>query len=310
MILSITMNPSVDIAYQIKDFHLDSVNRVEETYKTPGGKGLNVTRVLSQLNEAVVASGLIGGKLGEFIENELDKTDIKHSFYKITGDTRNCIAILHDGHQTEVLEQGPVITEAEAEGFLNHFEQLLTQVKAVAISGSLPKGIASTYYSQMIGICNRHNKPVVLDCSGEAMLEVLRGSGKPTVIKPNTEELSQILNKEITDDVDSLKAALSQDIFTGIEWIVVSLGSKGAFAKHQNTFYQVTIPKISVVNPVGSGDSTVAGIVSALVNDEADDSLLKKANTLGMLNAQEKLTEHVNLDNFEKLYDKIKVEEV
>lgn len=76
MILSITMNPSVDIAYQIKDFHLDSVNRVEETYKTPGGKGLNVTRVLSQLNEAVVASGLIGGKLGEFIENELDKTDI------------------------------------------------------------------------------------------------------------------------------------------------------------------------------------------------------------------------------------------
>ena len=105
-----------------------------------------------------------------------------------------------------------MITEAEAEGFLNHFEQLLTQVKAVAISGSLPKGIASTYYSQMIGICNRHNKPVVLDCSGEAMLEVLRGSGKPTVIKPNTEELSQILNKEITDDVDSLKAALSQDI--------------------------------------------------------------------------------------------------
>ena len=68
--------------------------------------------------------------------------------------------------------------------------------------------------------------------------------------------------------------------------------------------------KISVVNPVGSGDSTVAGIVSALVNDEADDSLLKKANTLGMLNAQEKLTGHVNLDNFEKLYDKIKVEEV
>lgn len=121
------------------------------------------------------------------------------------------------------------------------------------------------------------------------MLEVLRGSGKPTVIKPNTEELSQILNKEITDDVDSLKAALSQDIFTGIEWIVVSLGSKRAFAKHQNTFYQVTIPKISVVNPVGSGDSTVAGIVSALVNDEADDSLLKKANTLSMLNAQENL---------------------
>ena len=73
MILTITMNPSVDISYPLEQFKLDTVNRVAKTYKTPGGKGLNVTRVLSQLGDDVIASGLLGGKIGEYIESELDK---------------------------------------------------------------------------------------------------------------------------------------------------------------------------------------------------------------------------------------------
>ena len=100
MILTITMNPSVDISYPLEQFKLDTVNRVAKTHKTPGGKGLNVTRVLSQLGDDVIASGLLGGKIGEFIESELDKSSVKHSFYKIAGETRNCIAILHAVNQT------------------------------------------------------------------------------------------------------------------------------------------------------------------------------------------------------------------
>lgn len=310
MILTVTMNPSVDISYPIDQFTLDTVNRVVETHKTPGGKGLNVTRVLSQLGDDVSASGLLGGKLGEFIESELDKASIKHSFYKIAGDTRNCIAILHDGQQTEVLEQGPTVTEEEAAGFLDYFEKLVPNLEIVTISGSLPKGLPQNFYSRMIGICNRYKVPVVLDCSGAALLSVLEGENKPTVIKPNTEELSQLVGIEVTDDVDSLKAVLENSLFDGIEWVIVSLGSKGAFAKHNNTYYRVSIPKIEVVNPVGSGDSTVAGITSALVHHDSDENLLKKANVLGMLNAQEALTGHVNLDNYDHLFNQIEVTEV
>ncbi|MBP8703703.1 MAG: tagatose-6-phosphate kinase [Streptococcus sp.] len=310
MILTITMNPSVDISYPLEHFKLDTVNRVAKTHKTPGGKGLNVTRVLSQLGDDVIASGLLGGKIGEFIESELDKSSVKHSFYKIAGETRNCIAILHDGHQTEILEQGPTISEEEATGFLSYFEKLVPDLEIVAISGSLPKGLNTNFYSRMIGICNKYNIPVVLDCSGIALLSVLDGDNKPTVIKPNTEELSQLVGIEVTDDIGSLKSVLENSLFDGIEWVVVSLGSKGAFAKHHDVFYKVSIPKIEVVNPVGSGDSTVAGITSALVHGEDDKDLLKKANVLGMLNAQEALTGYVNLNNYDSLFNQIEVTEV
>ena len=310
MILTITLNPSVDIAYQLDTFHLDTVNRVENVQKTAGGKGLNVTRVLKQIGEDVVATGFIGGEIGSYVKKQLTRNDIKNSFVEIGSETRNCIAVLHDGKQTEILEQGPTIQEHEALNFIEHLEIILNNVDVVVISGSLPKGLANNYYVKIIELCKKCGVAVVLDCSGKALKNVLESQQKPTVIKPNTEELSQLIGKEVTDDIQELKSVLSGQLFQGIDWIVVSLGAKGAFAKHKDKFYRVKIPKINVVNPVGSGDSTVAGIAAGLVHALPEAELLKKANVLGMLNAQEERTGYVNLENAESLYSQIEVEEV
>ncbi|HEM3532986.1 tagatose-6-phosphate kinase [Streptococcus suis] len=310
MILTITLNPSVDIAYQLDTFQLDTVNRVEKVQKTAGGKGLNVTRVLKQIGEDVVATGFIGGELGNYVKKQLTRNDIKNSFVEIGNETRNCIAVLHDGQQTEILEQGPTIQEHEALNFIEHLEIILNNVDVVAISGSLPKGLASNYYVEIVELCKKCGVAVVLDCSGEALKNVLESQQKPTVIKPNTEELSQLIGKNVTDDIQELKEVLSGQLFQGIEWIVVSLGAKGAFAKHKDKFYRVKIPKINVVNPVGSGDSTVAGIAASLAHALPDVELLKNANVLGMLNAQEEQTGYVNLEHSEVLYSQIEVEEV
>ncbi|HEL1598267.1 TPA: tagatose-6-phosphate kinase [Streptococcus suis] len=310
MILTITLNPSVDIAYQLDTFHLDTVNRVEKVQKTAGGKGLNVTRVLKQIGEDVVATGFIGGEIGSYVKKQLTRNDIKNSFVEIGSETRNCIAVLHDGKQTEILEQGPTIQEHEALNFIEHLEIILNNVDVVVISGSLPKGLASNYYVKVIELCKKCGVAVVLDCSGKALKNVLESQQKPTVIKPNTEELSQLIGKEVTDDIQELKSVLSGQLFQGIEWIVVSLGAQGAFAKHNDKFYRVRIPKIKVVNPVGSGDSTVAGIAAGLVHALPEAELLKNANVLGMLNAQEEQTGYVNLEHSEVLYSQIEVEEV
>ncbi|CYV48705.1 tagatose-6-phosphate kinase [Streptococcus suis] len=310
MILTITLNPSVDIAYQLDTFHLDTVNRVEKVQKTAGGKGLNVTRVLKQIGEDVVATGFIGGEIGSYVKKQLTRNDIKNSFVEIGSETRNCIAVLHDGKQTEILEQGPTIQEHEALNFIEHLEIILNNVNVVVISGSLPKGLANNYYVKIIELCKICGVAVVLDCSGEALKNVLESQQKPTVIKPNTEELSQLIGKEVTDDIQELKSVLSDQLFQGIDWIVVSLGAQGAFAKHNDKFYRVRIPKIKVVNPVGSGDSTVAGIAAGLVHALPEAELLKNANVLGMLNAQEEQTGYVNLENAESLYSQIEVEEV
>ena len=309
MILTVTMNPSIDISYPLEELKIDTVNRVAEASKTAGGKGLNVTRVLAEIGDNVAATGLIGGTNGEFLLQNLHP-NVRQCFYKISGDTRNCIAILHEGKQTEILEAGPTITADEANGFLHHFKSLMESAEVVSISGSLPAGLPVEYYIQLVEIANQAGNKVVLDCSGAALEDVLKSDVKPTAIKPNNEELSQLLGREISKDLDELKAVLSEPLFEGIEWIIVSLGADGAFAKHGDTFYKVDIPKIQVVNPVGSGDSTVAGISSALSHQADAASLLKKANVLGMLNAQEKMTGHVNVYNYDNLYNQITVKEV
>lgn len=308
MILTITMNPSIDISYPLKMFELDTVNRVKNVRKTAGGKGLNVTRILKQLDAEVIASGLIGGFLGEEIKKDLDQNKISHDFLPISGETRNCIAVLHEGQQTEILESGPVISEAEAAAFLKHFEILSAQADIISFSGSLPEGLPTDFYSQMLQAC--HPKPVVLDCSGEALANVLKGDVKPRLIKPNTEELAGLLSRTVSSDLEELEAALSEPIFADIEWIVVSMGGEGAFAKHLDKFYRVTIPKIDVVNPVGSGDATVAGLTAAIDAGLSDEAVLKQANVLGMLNAQEATTGHANFANYQTLFDQVKVEEV
>lgn len=307
MIVTITMNPSIDISYPLETFKLDTVNRVVDAKKTAGGKGLNVTRVLKQLADDVTASGLLGGFLGESIKKDLDEAGISHSFSQIDGETRNCIAILHEGKQTEILESGPVISDKEAEIFLEHFTDLVKKASILSFSGSLPTGLPKDFYAKMIVICNEQHKPVVLDCSGESLKLVLKGDAKPLLIKPNTEELADLLGRDVSDDIAALKAALQDHLFDGVEWIVVSMGAKGAFAKHNDKFYRVKIPKIEVVNPVGSGDSTVAGLTSAINNGDSDEDILKKANVLGMLNAQEAVTGHVNLDHYQDLFDQLDV---
>ena len=309
MILTVTLNPSIDISYPLEELKLDTVNRVSEVSKTAGGKGLNVTRVLAESGETVGATGFVGGTNGQFIKTHLPR-DVQSFFYDILGDTRNCIAILHEGNQTEILEAGPEIIRTEALGFLHHFKLLMPTADVIAISGSLPTGLPVDYYASLIEIAKEAGRKVVLDSSGKSLEAVLHSPFKPTVIKPNREELSQLLGRDVSADFEDLKEVLKDPLFEGIEWIIVSLGVDGAFAKHGDSFYKVDIPKIEVVNPVGSGDSTVAGISAALSSGKDDAALLTHAMVLGMLNAQEKMTGHINIHRYDDLYQQINVKEV
>ena len=310
MILTVTMNPSIDIAYIMDSFVPDQVNRVKEIHKTAGGKGLNVTRVLRKTGNKVLATGLTGGKNGEFLKEQLDHAGVVSDFYEIKGDTRNCIAILHEGKQTEILEAGPAVSQEEYAGFIDHFQMLVQRCAAAVFSGTPPRGIEDDCYACLTEIAKKYSVPVILDCSAAPFQKALTSEYKPDAVKPNIHELQDLLNREISKDPECLKEALSEKLFDGIAWIVVSLGADGCFAKHHDTFYTVKIPKISVISAVGSGDASVAGIAAGIVKGMNDEELLKHANTLGMLNAQEKETGTVNLDHYGDLYRQIIVTKV
>ena len=309
MILTVTMNPSIDVSYPLNQLNIDTVNRVTKVSKTAGGKGLNVSRVLSQLDASLTATGVIGGHFGDYLTEQLDKDGIPHSFSKIAGETRSCIAILHEGKQTEILESGPEVSKEEQTEFIANFEKLLTDTDYITISGSLPKGIGHNFYSLLIEKATAADVKVLLDTSGETLKTSIESAYKPFLIKPNETEIADLLGKEINSESE-LMDALEDEEFDGIEWIVVTLGADGAIVKKGKDYYKVSIPTIEVVNAVGSGDSTIAGLAFALAENKSPEDVMKSGMVTGMLNTQEEKTGFINVDNYDSLFNQIKVEKI
>lgn len=309
VIVTITLNPAVDISYQLDEFQLDTANRVENTSKTAGGKGLNVARVVKQLNEQVGASGFLGGSLGNFIREQLQKGEIDDLFVPIHGETRNCIAVLHDGKQTEILEGGPEILSEEREQFLQEFSEFVKEADIVTISGSLPKGLTSEFYKELICITNRQEKRCLLDTNGELLKDVLSSEQKPYLIKPNEAEFADLFGKDEMTEAHIIDA-LSSPLFTGIEWVVVTLGDQGAIIKNGDKLYFVKIPSVAVVNAVGSGDSVIAGFSVGMKRGLTGTELISYGLTMGILNAMEEKTGQINPMKIEEIQKKIRVEEI
>lgn len=307
LIVTATLNPSVDISYKLPVFRIDEVNRVEDVSKTPGGKGLNVSRVLKQLGEDVAATGFLGGDLGNFIRKRITKLGIQDHFVPISGETRNCIAVIHEGYQTEILEGGPEIQPGETERFLEKFAELAKKAEIITISGSLPKGLPANFYIDVLKVAKKANTPVLLDVNGKLLKETLQGDNQPFLIKPNREELNDLVGEFQGED---WRKVLGLPIFKGIEWVVVSLGAEGAIVKQRDDFYRVTIPKVKAINPVGSGDSVMAGFASGLRRGLQDEELIKYGIAMGVLNAMEEQTGCINPANLSWCMANIQVEKI
>ncbi|CAM3228955.1 hexose kinase [Filibacter tadaridae] len=309
MIVTITLNPAVDISYKLDNLSLDTVNRVGDVSKTAGGKGLNVARVLYQLGEDVAASGFLGGSLGGFISAQIAALGIRDFFVPIDGETRNCIAIIHEGKQTEILESGPLISENEATLFLERFTEYVQLVRLVTLSGSLPKGLPADYYVKLVEIANQYDTPILLDSNGASLTTIIESEHKPLLIKPNEEELANLLGQRSVDE-SQIMDALGSLLFADIPWVVVTLGADGAIVKHDKNLYRARVPKVSASNPVGSGDSVVAGFAAGIARELADEELIKFGLSMGVLNALEEKTGHINVEKIGWAVGQIVVERI
>lgn len=280
MILTVTMNPSIDTRYQLDKLIIDDVNRVTPE-KTAGGKGLNVSRVLLQLGDDVLATGLLGGHMGAYMAELMDADGVKNDFVPIAGETRICLNILHEGNQTELLESGPQIAPAELDAFTAKFAE-------------------------------EAGAKVLLDTSGASLEAALESDAKPELVKPNLTEINGLLGTSFTtDDVDALREALAaDDRFAGIPWVVVSMGAAGSVGFHEGRAFRAKTPAIAAVNATGSGDSTIAGFAHAIAAGADDVTVLKTANTCGKLNAMDPKTGHLVMDRWDEIYNNVVVTEL
>lgn len=309
MILTVTLNPSVDIQYRVEGFREKHVHRASAVSKTAGGKGLNVTRVLHQLGEKVTATGFLGGHLASFIKGELDACGISHSFTPIAGETRNCIAIIHNGKQTEILESGPVIAGKEITAFLDSFKKQVEQTEVITISGSLPKGVPEIFYQQLLDIAADASKPVLLDTKSNLIQNALENQRIPFLIKPNQEEFAELIEKYCPSGNDMIKA-LRGPVFEAIPWVVITLGKAGAIVKHGNTIYQVVCPAVAAVNPVGSGDAVIAGLAAGYRRNLKEKDFIRFGMVMGVLNALQEKTGNISVDLLESYSKQIEIREI
>ena len=310
MILSITANPSVDISYNIENLKIDDVNRVELVNKDAGGKGIHVSYVLNELGENVINSGFVGGKLGEFIEKRLDERKISHDFIKLDDETRNCIAIIHDNKQTEILEKGPTISFEKEKEFLAYLEKISKNIEIINISGSLPKGLDASFYQKIIKFAKENKIFVSLDTSGNTLKEIVKGEIKPDLIKPNETEIKDIIEKEFPENEEEIRKIFDKAPLKDIPYVIISQGKDGAIFKIKNKIYKAKVPKVKAINPVGSGDSTLAGALSAIFNKEDDEDFIKKSMTCGLLNVLNEEIAHININDFDKYKEKIEIKEL
>lgn len=308
MILTITANPSVDISYQIDELNIDGVSRTEKVSKTAGGKGLNVGNVLQTLGADVAHSGFIGGALGEFIKDTLAQKGQEARFVEIDGATRNCIAILHEGKQTEILEKGPTISPEEKDEFIENLDKITDGCDIINISGSLPKGLDVDFYKTIIKYTKDNNKFISVDTSGKTLEAVIKADIKPDLIKPNETELSDVLGFEVNKD--NLNEVLLDQPFKSINFVIVSLGKDGAVVKIKDKLYKASVPVVEAINPVGSGDSSVAGALYAIEKQMSDIDIIKTSMTCGLLNVLNPKTATINIDDFDKYFEQLKVEEI
>lgn len=308
MILTITANPSVDISYELEEFKIDDVNRTNEVLKDAGGKGIHVGYVLNELGANIVHSGFVGGALGEYIKKTLEDKGQESRFIEIEEDTRNCIAILHEGKQTEILEKGPTISSKEEEEFLERLDEISAGCDYINISGSLPSGLDVSFYKKIIDYAKENNKFISVDTSGKTLEEIINSDIKPDLIKPNETEIADVLHARVNKN--NLPGVLLKSPFKDIKYIIVSMGKDGAIIKANDKIYEANVPLIEAINPVGSGDSSLAGALYAIDNGKDDVDIIKTSMTCGLLNVLNKEIAHINMDDFDKYYNQIKVEEI
>lgn len=276
MILTCTLNPSVDYVFTMNELKPGGLHRLNENDGQffPGGKGINVSRVLKNLGHTSVATGFIAGFTGQYIETELNAKEILTNFIQLNGTTRLNIKMKTDEIETEINGSGPVVTRADLNALNNKLQQV-NHGDYFILSGSKPESIPFEFYHSVLEMMQEKKIQVILDLPEKNLIELLKYH--PFLIKPNHHELGEILNRKIitkADAIDGAKYLLEE----GAKNVLVSMGSQGAVFVNQDMELHQPGLEGNLVSSVGAGDSMIAGFVYAYIETQS----YEKAFTYGV----------------------------
>ena len=242
MIYTVTVNPSIDYIVQLNELTLGEVNRMDYDNKLPGGKGINVSRILKELGLDNTAWGFLGGFTGEFVKETLEKTGLKTNFTPIKADTR-------------INGRGPDLTKEEIAAFTAQFDKL-TADDVVIFAGSLVPSLSDDFYFDLIKVIRQKGAQFVIDTTGESLLKTLPEN--PLVIKPNNHELAELFGVEL-NSIDDIVKYGKKLLEMGAKHVLISMAGDGGLMITKDKVYRSYAPKGTVINSVGAGDSMIGG---------------------------------------------------
>jgi 1-phosphofructokinase len=263
LIYTITVNPSIDYVLQLKNLNTGEVNRTQNDVKLPGGKGINVSRIMKELNIDSTALGFIGGATGSMFEELLSQHNLKTSFTRVKEDTRINVKInaTEQNEETEINGAGPVISDDEQENFMNNLNEI-GKGDIVVMAGSLCRNLNTNFYLDIAEKIQKQGAEFIIDTTGQALLDTL--PLHPLVVKPNHHELADLFKVTFKDEQEIITYARKL-LDKGAKHVLVSMAGDGALLVTKDKAYKANAPKGTVINSVGAGDSMIAGFAGTFM---------------------------------------------
>ena len=280
-ILTLTLNPALDLTVELPRLDAGQVNRSDEMHTHAAGKGVNVAQVLADLGHQLTVSGFLGEDNLQAFETLFAKRGFVDAFIRVPGETRSNIKVAEQsGRITDINGPGPVVDAVAQQALLDRLVQIAPGHDAVVVAGSLPRGVTAQWLRELIERLNQLGLKVALDSSGEALREALKAS--PWLIKPNTEELADALGCEVVSHTAEAQAAARLHA-QGIEHVVISHGADGVNWFSVGSALHATPPKVSVASTVGAGDSLLAGMLHGLLSADTPEQTLRTATAIAAM---------------------------
>ena len=283
MIYTVTLNPSIDHVIEMNELQEGIVNKVNIENFYAGGKGINVSKILKEHGVENIALGFISGFTGEFIKNNLEQCGIKNDFINVlNGYSRINMKIKTNENETEINGLGPSISSSNIKDLFNQLEKLSSN-DILVLAGSIPTSLSDNFYEEIMKQLSTKNVKIIVDARNNLLLNVLKY--RPFLIKPNHHEISEIFNKEIKT-IDELIFHGNKLKEMGAQNVLISMGGDGAILiTESNEIYRSNIPKGTLKNSVGSGDSMVGGFITGYLKTNDYKEALKLGAASGSATA-------------------------
>ena len=282
MIYTITFNPALDYIVRVDNFKVGQVNRTsyEEVYA--GGKGINVSIVLNNLDVENIALGYIAGFTGDEIENRVKSMGCKTDFIKLNNGMSRINVKLKSNEESEINGQGPAINDSDLDELFNKLDSL-KEGDVLVLAGSIPNTLPENIYEIIMKRLENKNIKIIVDATKDLLLNVLKY--RPFLIKPNHHELAELFNVELKDE-DEIIIYAKKLKEMGAKNVLISMAGDGAiFITEDNKVIKSNVPKGKLVNSVGAGDSMVGGFIAGYLNNGDLEEAFKMGVATGSASA-------------------------